>query len=864
MRVGILAGSALLWFSNMVMHPRYLACYGLLFAGLWLAAVWRLKKIYPRIIADLVEEELPDFHRMGRNFKTLFQGATFRDTLLERLQQAEGDEARWCADLLAEAGYRKELDQAILEKLPSCNDTTRLVLLPLLSEGAGRSILDVFLALRDPAKPRLMLALAQTARRILADIPAEEERRTFELATLPEVKACFLRWLADSDAEGFDSLLDRWLAGDTAERRAACLALANHGAPRHRDRLCTLLAGETDASVKALAIRALPGICPEETLRQALAGLDHPEPQVRRAATAVLDPADPQQIKALTGALTDPDPVVRETAVNVLRRTPRRHYPLLLEALADPHPWKRDGLLQVAPDLDLHPVDYDRAARAHLRLALQARLRRKVAADLPDNAATRLLLEHLDETARRQTEKAVRILAARQPGGELEAVWHGLNSGDPRRRQDSLEALESLLDRRMARPLLTLLENREDRVLRRLAERDFHLVAGSERVEFLRMLDENNWITRVLVLEALASAYRVAPYRPVIETMTHHPHPAVAHTARHAILSNEGAHEENLSCLIDRITHIRKVDLFSELDTVQLATAAWQSTVQGIEDGGQIAGPERALDSLMLIVSGKVVFRRLDAEGHPVEDLHQIEAGDWFGAAALFGMAPKSSLGAYAEGQTILLRIDRETFISMVREQPDLGLNVARGLAKVVADVLRQLQNRHRIVQTEEDTPLQGAFCRNEDECSLFERVRLLRRIALFTGLDSRTLTALAMIGRERRLAAGERLDIFSPDHRGLWLIASGELEIVRQNAPLLRRGAGEYFGLGALFDLPIDKLEARAQSDSRLLRIPPEEFQACVREHPDIILRCCEALTRVQSGLLDQVLYEREQKDGP
>ncbi|RMF74817.1 MAG: cyclic nucleotide-binding protein, partial [Alphaproteobacteria bacterium] len=32
-RVGILAGSALLWFSNMVMHPRYLACYGLLFAG---------------------------------------------------------------------------------------------------------------------------------------------------------------------------------------------------------------------------------------------------------------------------------------------------------------------------------------------------------------------------------------------------------------------------------------------------------------------------------------------------------------------------------------------------------------------------------------------------------------------------------------------------------------------------------------------------------------------------------------------------------------------------------------------------------------------------------------------------------------
>ncbi|RMF45262.1 MAG: cyclic nucleotide-binding domain-containing protein, partial [Deltaproteobacteria bacterium] len=483
-------------------------------------------------------------------------------------------------------------------------------------------------------------------------------------------------------------------------------------------------------------------------------------------------------------------------------------------------------------------------------------------ATLPDNAATRLLREHLAETSRKQTDLAVRILAARQPGGEMEAAWRGLNSGDQRRRQDSLEALESLLDRRLGRPLMALLENRDDSVLTRIAKRDFRLDSGSERVEFLRMLDDDNWVTRVLMLEALASAYKVAQFLPVIEKMTRHAHPAIAHTARHAILSNEGAHEEDLSCLIDRVENIRRVDLFSELDTTQLASAAWQSTVQGIEDGDQIAGPDRPLDSLMLIVSGNVVFRRLDTEGRPVEDLHQIEDGDWLGAAALFGMAPKSSMAAYAATRTILLRIDRETFINMVREQPDLGLNVARGLAKVVADVLKQLQNRHHAVQTDEDQNLQGAFCHDEDECSLFERVRLLRRIELFADLGSRPLTALAMLGQERRLASGSRLNIFSPDNRGLFLVASGELQVVRQSAPLLRRGAGEYFGLGALFDLPIDKLEAIALSDCHLLRIPPEEFQACVREYPDIILRCCEALTRVQSGLLDQVLSQREQDD--
>ncbi|RMF42603.1 MAG: hypothetical protein D6751_11835, partial [Deltaproteobacteria bacterium] len=390
-RIGILTGSALLWFSNMFMHPRYLACYGMVFAGLWLTSVWRLKKRYPRIIADLVEQELPDFHRMGRNFKALFQGETFRDTLLERLRQSEKEEARWCAEMLAEAGYRKELDQAILEKLLSCDDTTRLALLPFLSEGAGRSILDVFLELRDPTKPRLMLALAQTARRVLADISAVEERQTFELATLPEVKACFLRWLADSDANGFDAMLNRWLNGEVAERRAACLALGAHGEPRHRDRLCGLLGRETDASVKALAIRALPGICPEETQRQALEGLLHPEPQVRRAAAAVLDPADAGQTRALLGALADPDPVVRETAAANLRQTPRANYPLLLDALADAHPWIRRELLQVAPHLDLQPVDYERAARSRLRLGLRAHLRQRCVATLPDNAATRLL-----------------------------------------------------------------------------------------------------------------------------------------------------------------------------------------------------------------------------------------------------------------------------------------------------------------------------------------------------------------------------------------------------------------------------------------------------------------------------------------
>ncbi|TYO95848.1 ATP/ADP translocase [Geothermobacter ehrlichii] len=859
-RIAILAGSGLLWFSNMFMPPRYLAVYGLVFGGLWLTAVFRLKRSYPAILTRVVEQTLPDFHRMGREFGILFKGQNLEQTLLDRLRDAEGEEARWCAEMLKEAGCTEKLDRAILEKLPRTDDQTRILLLPLLSEHAGREVLDLFLSLRDPHKPQLMLALACTAHRVFADMPGDEEETTFRIAEISEVKACFLGWMAKDDPKLLDRTIASWIESpDPGKRRAAFLALQAHGEPRHLPLLEPHLTMEQDRSVLALALYALPRVAGSRSGELVLPFLGHADPLVRQAAVSALSPEDEAGALRLVQALGDPAEKIRKLAMRKLEQLPRTLYPLLLERMTSHSRWIRDGLFEVATHLELQDKDFYRFCLNQLRQAYQTLLWSDPVADRPQNAASRLLLRHLEERRRQHLANAIRVLVARDENGQLETAWRALQSSELRQRQDGMEALESLLAPRLARLILPLLEETPDRKLYRLAHRHLGLRRGSEKSTFGHMLDDTDWVTVVLMLESLAGWKEVAGWRQTIEKLAAEGKAAVAHAARHALLAAEGTYEEDLSCLVDRIENIRHVDLFSELTTAQLAAAAWKSTVIRCADGEVIAGTERPHKGLLLTVEGEVAFVRTDPEAKgPGRELHRIGPGDWFGAAVMFGMPPKRMLAAVARGRTLLIQIDRETFHQLVLQNPELGLKIAKGLAKVVGDVLQGLNRPPRRIDDERGDDiyaLQGSYCSSEDECSLYERMRLLRQIDLFVDLDNRPLTALAMVGREQTLKAGAELRENDLDGTGLFLVASGELIVARQRHPLQRKGPGSYFGLASLFELHIEGLVIRAETDSHLVRIPPEEFRASVLEHPVIAIKCCEALSRLQSRLLDEVL---------
>src|SRR5210317_293213 len=257
-RVGILFGSGLLLVANEFIQPRYLSLLAIAFCTVWLGSTFILKREYSAILISLVQKSLPEFYKMGQEFKVIFKQANLGQPLLERFQKAAGEEARWCVELLQNTEEPEFLDNAILEKLQTADDRTRLLLLPYLSDQAGSKATELFLTFRDPGKPELMVSLAQTARRVFADMPSEREKSVFELAEIPEVKACFLNWMSQQNPEQFDHQVESWLASEEiGNRRAGILAIGEFGSERHIAALSQVLSTETDPSVLALTLDGL-------------------------------------------------------------------------------------------------------------------------------------------------------------------------------------------------------------------------------------------------------------------------------------------------------------------------------------------------------------------------------------------------------------------------------------------------------------------------------------------------------------------------------------------------------------------------------------------------------------------------------
>jgi CRP-like cAMP-binding protein/HEAT repeat protein len=766
--------------------------------------------------------------------------------------------------MLQNTEEKERLDDVILEKLQSADDGTRILLLPYLSDQAGSKVVEIFLSFKDPNKPELMLALAQTARRVFADMPAEKEQEVFELATIPEVKACFLNWMNQKDPEQFDRQVETWLSSDKkGDRRAGILAIGEVGSERHIDALDKVLASETEPCVLALTLHGLRRFQTDRRVVELVKPfLRHPEEEVRLAAIEALPLDEDVEVNTLIQAIGDPAEKVRTRAIERLVKLPAEKQHLLVAQMGTHSRWVRDGLFEIAEKLDLKNVDVFTFCRNQIKVAYEAVARSEFIAGKPETPATRLMLEHLEEVRKQRVINAIMGVAAKDPEGQVAITLRGLNSDKERDRSDSIEALETLLDKPLANLALPQLDNRPNAERLAIGRKLLGIVELSEAETIKACLNDPSWVTVIMTLECLATWKEVDRYRDTIENIAASDYGGVAHTAKHALHSADGIHEADLSCLIDRINNIRKVELFAGLTIGQLAAVAWQSDVEAFGPDQVVASAERPDRGLLMVVAGEITFQQVHKDADSTRELHRIGAGDWFGAAIMFGMKPPASLVAKSVGEVLLIHLDRETFHSLANQYPGLALQVCNGLAKVVGDVLRDLKSAPRDPEVQKDThttTLEGSYCTSAEECSLVDRIFFLRQIDLFSQLDNASVTALAMIGEELALEKGDQVLGSDVGASGLFLIPHGDLSFHRGQELFDRKGPGGYFGLPTLFGMPVDDFVVTAEEKTRLIRIPPEEFRASVMDHPIIAIKACEKLSQLQGSLLDQVLQANE-----
>jgi len=871
-RISILLGSGILWVGVKFMEPRYLSLMAIVFVAAWLGTTLLLKRRYASILINLLRGELPDFYRLGEGeLQAVFKGVDVGPILLKRFRSTTGEEAFWYAEAMHSKGV-KGLDEAILEKIVEADDATRLGLLPYLSERAGRPAIDAFMKIVDPEKPELMVALAQTTKRVFADMPEAMEREIFEMASNPEVKACFMGWLRKHEPEQLNQLISGWLDSEIlVERRAGVLALKDSGRAEDVEILRRLLKTESDPKILALALRAFAPLQTSDLADQAQPFLNHPEATVRLAAVDALSPDCEPVIHALIMAMGDPDDQVRGRAIKRLESIPSSLLHILVDEIGSHSRRVREGLFQLGRTLDTKDVDIFRFCRNQLTIAYEALAQAESLDETPKTDARELLLKHLDEVAEKRVDNVVRGLDVRDTTGQIGLVLRGLRSGDERTKGDSIEAMDSLLDRSLTRILVPLLENQPRHEQLSVGRRYLDqppVIKAEGGQSIARLLRDPDWVTVMLTVESIAAWSRVDEHRDRIEQLAAEGSKTLSIAASMVLRGPTEVGAKMSIGIAERVQHLCQIDLFRDLRVSDLVAVAAVAEELQFSQNFEVSIENEPFRGLYLIVSGEVSIEQ-DRPNSPSDglELARYGPGQSLGVARLFGGELRNIKIRFLQ-DSVMLCISAEVFSALVMEHPEIALQAAKALSErlegAVEVMLKQFElpaNESLPDITAAERSLPGPAGSNESQqMEMPERVLQLRQIDLFKDLPTYELAKVAAVVDELRRAPGA--EIFGDDEAcpGLHLIVSGEVSIEQRQADnvsrskeLTRLGPGQPFAVATLFGGNISMIKVRAIEDTVLLRISREEFFAIAREHPVIALRTCQVLSQRLGGVLEQ-----------
>jgi HEAT repeat protein len=135
-------------------------------------------------------------------------------------------------------------------------------------------------------------------------------------------------------------------------------------------------------------------------------------------------------------------------------------------------------------------------------------------------------------------------------------------------------------------------------------------------------------------------------------------------------------------------------------------------------------------------------------------------------------------------------------------------------------------------------------MARSRGSMSTMELVLVLRRIPLFSALAPAELHRVAAIAEEQSFSEGDLLGAEGELGDELHIVLDGTVRVARSDgATIARRGSGEVVGEMSLITRSARMASLFAEGDVRTIRIGHREFEAMVRERPEIALAVMRVL---------------------
>ncbi len=134
---------------------------------------------------------------------------------------------------------------------------------------------------------------------------------------------------------------------------------------------------------------------------------------------------------------------------------------------------------------------------------------------------------------------------------------------------------------------------------------------------------------------------------------------------------------------------LRQVDLFSGLDRVTLAKLSAHLQPRSYAAHAVIFRQGDAGDAFYLVASGSVGVYAIDRTGAIETRVKVLHSGEPFGEMALLSNIPRTA-SIKVETDCEVLRLDRNSFIELVRQEPSVALAIAATLSGRLAAMLDQ------------------------------------------------------------------------------------------------------------------------------------------------------------------------------
>ena len=130
------------------------------------------------------------------------------------------------------------------------------------------------------------------------------------------------------------------------------------------------------------------------------------------------------------------------------------------------------------------------------------------------------------------------------------------------------------------------------------------------------------------------------------------------------------------------------------------------------------------------------------------------------------------------------------------------------------------------------------------------EHAAALKGMTLCRALSGAELKAIAAIAETQEIAAGKDLFREGEPGEGLYLVVSGEIDVVKRGPrgerSLARLGAGAILGEISLLTNEVRSATGRALVDTRVLRLPAQRFRALLGEGSTAALKMVAAIAEV------------------